>query len=279
MFADDLNFFSNITDLNSSALLPNAIVALESWCHINQLPLNIEKCFIITFTRCRSPLLVNYHVLNSTIKRRFIIKDLGVILDYRLSFNDHIDYMVKKANRSWGIIRRYSSDISDPYVIKTLYVSFVRSILEYCSIIWSLYYAVHINRIKAVQKRFLRFTLRGLPWLDPTTLPPYSSRLQLIGLHPLVRRRLICRVVFIFRLFLGLIDCPFLLNSLNPQIPFSRLRNTRFFSTVNPRTNYARSSSLHGIIDDFNLFSNVFKFNESPISLIRSLLNSFTCQS
>ena len=181
--------------------------------------------------------------------------------------------MIKKANRSWGTIRRYSSDFSDPYVIKTLYVAFVRSILEYCSVIWSPYYAVHINRIEAVQKRFLRFSLRGLPWSNPSCLPPYPSRLLLIGLQPLVRRRLICRVVFIFRLFLGLIDCPLLLNCLNLRVPFSSLRNTRFFSTINPRTNYARSSSLHGIIDDFNLFSNLIQFNESPLSLRRFLLN------
>ena len=183
MFADDLKIFSTASEPNHAISLQDVISALGNWCVLNRLPLNIEKCVVMSFTCRRAPIYSDYYLLGSKLERKTIIKDLGVFLDVKLNFNVHIDHFIKKSNRAWGLIRRYSSEFTDPYVLKSLYVVFVRSILEYCSIIWSFIYSIHINRIEAIQKKFIRFTLRGLAWNNTSSLPPYESRLLLLNIH------------------------------------------------------------------------------------------------
>jgi len=50
-----------------------------------------------------------------------------------------------------AFIKRWSKEFYDPYVTKTLFISLVRPILEYCASVWSPQYGVHIDRIKSVQ--------------------------------------------------------------------------------------------------------------------------------
>ena len=130
MFADDLKIFSKVSDLNQVRSLQLAVSALGNWSELNRLPLNLEKCFIISFSHRRLPIFGNYSLLGSVLERKFVIKDLGIMLDVKLNFNEHIDHMIKKANKAWGLVRRYCSDFTDPYVTKTLYVAYVRSILD-----------------------------------------------------------------------------------------------------------------------------------------------------
>jgi hypothetical protein len=63
-----------------------------------------------------------------------------------------------------GYIRRIGKESRDPYTLQTLYNSFVRSHLEYVSVVWNLYYGVQLKRIEAIQKKFLKFALRTLGW-------------------------------------------------------------------------------------------------------------------
>jgi hypothetical protein len=43
------------------------------------------------------------------------INDLGVIMDEKMNFSEHIDVMVGKAFACWGLIRRLSFEFRDPY--------------------------------------------------------------------------------------------------------------------------------------------------------------------
>lgn len=55
-----------------------------------------------------------------------------------------------------GFINRSSSDFNNPKALKSLYCSFIRSILEYYSIVWSPYTLGPINFIEGIQHWFLR---------------------------------------------------------------------------------------------------------------------------
>ena len=52
-------------------------------------------------------------------------KDLGVIIDAEMSFENHINAKVKKANQMMGLIRRVFSYLSKDMFLR-LYTSFVR---------------------------------------------------------------------------------------------------------------------------------------------------------
>src|SRR5450759_2383220 len=99
-----------------------------------------------------------------SLERVSSICDLGVTIDSKLRFNEHVSIMTAKAFSVLGFIRRHASEFTDIHALKTLYCSLVRSILEYAAPIWSPYHVTHILTIERVQKRFVRFALRQLPW-------------------------------------------------------------------------------------------------------------------
>lgn len=104
-----------------------------------------------------SPIMFDY-MLHGVILTRVESKtDLGVILDRKLTFLPHIDYMINKANKMLGFVKRNTKDFTDPFAIKSLFHSLVRSILEYGCIIWDPFYRNSINRIEKVQKSFSRY--------------------------------------------------------------------------------------------------------------------------
>lgn len=70
-----------------------------------------------------------------------------------------------------GFIILCSKEFKDPYVIKALYCSLVRPILEFLSGLWCSYYRVQVSRIELIQKKFLQYALRNLVWRNSFVLP------------------------------------------------------------------------------------------------------------
>ena len=77
-------------------------------------------------------------------------KDLGVMIDSHLNFENHINETVKKANKIVGVIKRNFKDLN----VKTfvLYKSMIRSHLEYAQTVWSPHKQKHIEALEAVQR-------------------------------------------------------------------------------------------------------------------------------
>ena len=63
------------------------------------------------------------------------IKDLGITISYDLSWSDHIDEVVNKANKVLGVIKRVlgSNSVNE---FSLLYKSLVRPTLEYAAPVW-----------------------------------------------------------------------------------------------------------------------------------------------
>ena len=93
-----------------------------------------------------------YSLYGSELDHVFEEKDLGVIIDMGLTFEEHIATKVKKANGIMGLIRR-SFSFLDGETFKKLYTSFVRPHLEYANPVWSPHLRKHIRLLESVQKR------------------------------------------------------------------------------------------------------------------------------
>jgi hypothetical protein len=87
----------------------------------------------LTFTRSFSPVTVSYVLNGIVLERVNTMIDLGVILDSKLSFREHIDSVVNKGSAMLGFINRLSREFRDPYryTLKVLFVTNDRSKLEY----------------------------------------------------------------------------------------------------------------------------------------------------
>jgi hypothetical protein len=110
------------------------------------------------------------------------LNDLGVIMNEKMIFSEDVDVMVAKAFAILGFIRRLSLEFKDPYTLKSSYTSLILPKLEYASCVWNPFYDVHFDRVERMQRRFIRYALRGLGWTDMHNLPPYEDRCALLHL-------------------------------------------------------------------------------------------------
>jgi hypothetical protein len=69
---------------------------LQGWCCEKKYDLNAGKCKSISFSRGLKPVMVQYVIDDSYLERVDVINDLGVLVDSRMTFVNHIESIVSK---------------------------------------------------------------------------------------------------------------------------------------------------------------------------------------
>ena len=136
MFYADTQIYIAIKDPEDSVgILQACVNDVFAWNTKNMLKSNPGKTEILYFTsrfKKQPSSLETLTLANSTIGIKAKAKNLGIVMDKNLLFNDHINETCKKASfaiRSIGRIRRYL-----PYDgLKMLVDSLVISRLDYCN--------------------------------------------------------------------------------------------------------------------------------------------------
>lgn len=191
------------------------------------------------------------------------IRDLGVTVDSKLRFNEHVSLTTAKAFAALGFVRRTTNYFKDVYALKSLYCSLVRSILEYAVCVWSPHHTTQIVRLERVQRSFIRYALRQLPWSDPVNLPEYPARCRLIDIETLASRRNNLQRLFVFDLLKGNLDCSSLLDNVPFYAPNRHLRERDLLLIRRHRTSYGFNNPLSKCLRLFNSVSALFDFNVS----------------
>lgn len=204
LFADDLKIFYKISTLSDAIQLQQDIDKIFNWCARNNLQLNINKCFILSFTRRTHSTFqhFNYNINGTAINRINQIRDLGVMYDSKLTFENHINNIVLSSCKMLGFISRSLNKFKRLETYKILYNSYVRSLLEYCSVILSPYYNIHNESIERVQKKFTRMIFRKFHY----PREEYNMRLIRLNLLSLEERRLISDEVNLYKIKAGIIN-------------------------------------------------------------------------
>jgi hypothetical protein len=200
LYADDLKLFKIVNTVEDARALQADLYELVVWCASNLMELNVKKCETITFSRKPADRQIStaYVIGQDTLERIDVVRDLGVLMDTKLSFKQHIDHVISKAKLILGFIKRQTREYRCPFVSKSLYCALARSILEYGCTVWFPYTMTDSRRIESVQKQFLLFALRRLPWSDPFILPHYEDRLRLLNMETLEKRRKLFSCLLIF---------------------------------------------------------------------------------
>lgn len=273
MFADDVKLYLKISTSSDCLNLQSDITNFHDWCLQNSMQLNINKCCVISYSKRINYTTFDYFISNSLLVRKVEMKDLGVIFDTRLNFKSHYDYIISRANSMLGFIKRNTQNFNDPLTIKSLFISLVRSILDYCSVIWNPYYNEHSLRIERVQKNFTRYAIKKLHW--PGDLPPYDVRRKLLGMQCLKDRRVVYDLIFVYNVLHCNIQCSEL-SSLFVlyQAPRS-LRHTRMLVPNFHRTNYAINEPITRCINLCNTYCSILEFDCSKPNFLLNLFKIF----
>ena len=89
------------------------------------------------------------------------IKVLGVTLDSKLNFKEHVDTLCSRASRQINALRRISKFLSTSARLK-IYKSYIYSNFSYCPLAWIFCGKVNSNKLEKLQERALRFVFKDL---------------------------------------------------------------------------------------------------------------------
>lgn len=274
-YADDAKIYMIVESLDDCYRLQHLLNLFEAWCTRNCLTLSIEKCQVISYGRKRSPIRFPYELSGTTLERVKCVRDLGVTLDEKLTFNCHLNDVISRANKQLGFVLKVSSGFKDPLTLKALYCALVRPILEFAAIVWCPFQNYWISRIESVQRKFVRHALKNLPWRDPENLPPYHERCRLLGIDTLENRRHVAQTMFVAKVLRNEIDSPSLLADVNIYAPERTLRRRQFISLGSRNTRYGQHDPVRFMALKFNEAYHLFDFNVTITTLRNHFIQYF----
>ena len=242
MYADDIKLYHRIKSPSDCAALQADLNRLSSWSRTWRLNLNPTKCHIISFSLRKLPITATYTLNGATLARRTETRDLGILLDTKLTFAPHTDAIIARANRMLGLVirsmqlsKRHNRARHNHKAMLCTFYAHVRSIIEYGSVVWSGAAATHLKRLERVQHKFLK-------WLASNSDRPIDS----VDYHVLlshfnvrsIRSRLAQHdLMFLFHIHRGTIDCPDLVSAFGLSVPQRLTRSLSLWHAPRGRVN------------------------------------------
>ena len=152
LFADDTNLLNVIKNLNESIETINRdLTKITGWAQQWKITMNPTKSKCVLFSNRLYPSRINgITMLGSPIPIVSEVKHLGIILDSKLTWNKHVDHMIKKANKALAPINLLKFQLPSRCLL-TYYKAFIRPILEYASSVWGGCSINSTNRLEHVQ--------------------------------------------------------------------------------------------------------------------------------
>ena len=158
IFADDTNVFysgSNFTECVHR--INTEMTSLLKWIQSNKLSLNVEKTQYIIFSKRRLQTdQLTVSINGEIIKRVDSFRFLGIIIDDRLSWRQHIAHIRRKVSKSIGILRSARSLLNKNTLV-TLYYAFVYPYFNYCIDVWGHCNEQDFQSLFKTQKRIIRY--------------------------------------------------------------------------------------------------------------------------
>ena len=263
MFADDAKLFIEIASEEDHTHLQSDLDSLVTWCDDNRMDLNIGKCQTISFSRKLKITHYPYAMSDEQLSRVQQIKDLGVLLDTKLTFEPHISHIVRKALRSWGFILRTGSKFSVVDTFSTLYKALVRPHLEYASVVWTPFTKIAIKTIEKVQHKYLRTAMFKNDTPMARTSHNYDAAENLCQIQTLRVRRVAADLKFLNCIISGKINDADIVSSIGLRTSRHATRFSQVFHTPFGRTQYAVNDTFIRICDEANKICRSIDFFET----------------
>ena len=135
-YADDIVLVLNGSNIAEMVKIMNdTLYQISIWCIINKLSINPEKSKCLIFSNRKVPQTITITLNDKIIKIFSNVNYLGIFLDKRLCFSDHIDHLNSKLSQISGISYKltYRFNLN---TAKIYYYSFAFSLISYGIIAW-----------------------------------------------------------------------------------------------------------------------------------------------
>ncbi len=205
-FADDTKVVSEVSNSEDTFKLQQDLCQLIQWTKDNNMELNTKKFEFINHRLSglnanlkllkHLPFYNSYFFYNATedieISPSLFARDLGVMVDNKLNWDQHINFITTNSKKMCGWILSVFYT-RDRYVLLLLFKSLVRSRLEYCSILWNPHLIRNIVKVENVQ-RYFTYKIQGMKKFN------YWERIKLLKIHSLQRRRERAIILYLWKI-------------------------------------------------------------------------------
>lgn len=192
-YADDTSLmYSGDKVKKLSEIIREDMELMALWFRNNYLHLNINKCKAVVYAY-KTPDWIDslrIKVGENVIEKVSEIKYLGLILDEKLTWQSHSEYLQAKLRNKNYLFYQLKNHLQKPY-LKRIHKPLYESIMNYGIIHWG--GSKHIKAIKVLQNKVARTILSLHPRTTESEIYP---NLGAVGLEDLYKTRLL---VFIFK--------------------------------------------------------------------------------
>ena len=153
-FADDTKLYGNAKTLEQCQTIQEDLRKLEEWENKWQLRFHLNKCTVVRINKGHPEFIYKMRTDDSQVELAVsdTERDLGVLIDKNLNFENHIHQITKKANSMIGMIWR-SFDFLDIHTFQLLYKAIIRPKLEYATPVWTPNSWRLVEEVEKIQRR------------------------------------------------------------------------------------------------------------------------------
>ncbi|MCG8048840.1 MAG: reverse transcriptase domain-containing protein [Candidatus Thiodiazotropha endolucinida] len=268
LFADDTSLYLIVNDPNEAARQLNFdLEAIHRWAERWLVKFNPSKSEALLISRkTNRPIHPQLIMNNEAINEVNSHKHLGIFLSNNGTWHEHIDYITSKAWARINIMRKLKF-ILDSRSLETIYLSFIRPVLEYADVVWDNCAQYEKNALEKVQLEAARIVT------GTTKLVSVELLYKETGWETLEERRQNHKLCLFYKMSTGL--SPNYLSSLIPPIfddttPYN-LRDSHNIRPVMARTQLYYNSFIPASIRLWNDTSSDVRESTSVFSLKSNL--------
>jgi len=244
LYADDTVVYRIIHSTDDIQKLQEDLNTLYQWTKDWFMLFNISKCEHLAISNKRLPLSSEYKIDDIVINKVASAKYLGVTITQNLSWKEHITKISNKANSTRGFLQRNLRQCSID--VKSLaYVTYVRPIVEYASVVWSPHTQALKNLLEMVQRKAARFVFNSFARNSSVT-----ALLEKLNWSTLENRRNHAKVTMFYKIINDIVSVDFS-HHLQPSSLMTRGHSQRFIP-ISTRVNSYHHSFLPSVIRMWN---------------------------
>ena len=156
LFADDTTMFARNKDIYELCnTISDDMLLVKEWLIANRLTLNANKSYYIIFSLKKVPNNLRVTIGDHVLDRKTEGKFLGVILDEKLSFSDHIHLVTNKVSKLTGLMYKLKT-FFPLEVLNNLYSALIFPYFNYCILAWGSVSRGALHPLLLYQKKIVR---------------------------------------------------------------------------------------------------------------------------
>ena len=157
LYADDTTIYVQGQQIEEMVnILNTELITVSNWITSNRLTLNVSKTFYMASCLTNiNEVNIDIKIKNNLLSKVNDVKFLGVTIDSRLTWKQHLHQICSKLSQITGVLYKIRNNVTID-CLKLIYRSTVYPHLIYCSAIWGGAFKILLDGLFVAQKKIIR---------------------------------------------------------------------------------------------------------------------------